>query len=598
MSNQLPKGTVDRARSGFAMIDPETELYSHKLGRAQHVAISYVWSEWKESQDDRLPDWNLLRARLLELVGVAASSFMKIMTGHRKNCWLDSKCIDQDSPSDKAYWIPRMDEVYSEARCTVLLLRGLDLSPLVDAERQLGCHIDHDDHSCLLTQSCTSISDWNSLDEDGLIEALRILSYGTWRKRAWIFQEILLSDEYVISAERNTQLSLADCGVLAGLLFRRHVNLLWLGELAEWCRRLVYLRRRYLSYTLSAANVLQMAHQLEATVAADKYYALCGILRLKKLNYNPSHTVDEALQVVITELANHGQLSWLYAIRPMLDSQEQHKRLILNQRMISPYFDHVLRSNGSFYAKTKASSESIGFTVLDAGIVHKVIPLPEFLRQTRDHVSVNGRNFTPEQYYMQCLPRVLHKLATESITPLLQTPCIERLRKVFGLDPSAPTAEVVWQLFALDDHPVPPASGPLHNPEATTDFDLARKASWALKERVYSSESNYSLVLWQEAVESKTVAGTQTLAMEIAMGDINTPPGVRVCKVKGNPEIMIAVELGGNSTTAEASWHGALHFIWNHGVDKSSTSKVFRDLKSRISGHGPKSTRINFALGE
>jgi hypothetical protein len=103
MSQILPKGTLNRGRSGFAMIDPETELYHHKLGRAQHVAISYVWSEWQNELGSGLPNWSLLRARLLELVGRSASNFMKILTGHRVNCWLDSKCIDQSSGEDKAY---------------------------------------------------------------------------------------------------------------------------------------------------------------------------------------------------------------------------------------------------------------------------------------------------------------------------------------------------------------------------------------------------------------------------------------------------------------------------------------------------------------
>jgi hypothetical protein len=71
-------------------------------------------SQWQRERGTGLLDWQLLRRSLLELVGKSASSFMKVLTGHRVNYWLDSVCIDQTSSQDKAYGIPRMDDIYSE----------------------------------------------------------------------------------------------------------------------------------------------------------------------------------------------------------------------------------------------------------------------------------------------------------------------------------------------------------------------------------------------------------------------------------------------------------------------------------------------------
>lgn len=50
-----------------------------------------------------------------------------------------------------------MDEIYPKARWTVLLLKGGDLMTLQQTEKLLGCDIDHDNHSYLLTQTCASL---------------------------------------------------------------------------------------------------------------------------------------------------------------------------------------------------------------------------------------------------------------------------------------------------------------------------------------------------------------------------------------------------------------------------------------------------------
>ncbi|KAH6989987.1 hypothetical protein EDB80DRAFT_729324 [Ilyonectria destructans] len=594
MSGHIPKSNLSQSRSGFAMIDPETELYSHKLGRAQHVAISYVWSEWKNTPQDALPDWQSLRSRLLELVGASSSSFMKIMTGHRKNCWLDSKCINQDSKEDKAYWIPRMDEIYSEARCTVLLTRGIDLGPLVEAEKLLACHVDHDDHVCLLTQSCSSIADWESIDETKLINIMQKLSQGTWRKRAWIFQEILLSREYILSGEAS-QIKLSDCGTLAGLLFRRNPGILWLGEFVDWCRRLYNLRRRYFLYTISIANVLQMAHPLEATVQADKYYALCGILRLKNFKYDGSHTADEALQAIILELTRRGHMSWLYAIRPALDPQ-QHGHLRLKQDALSEYFDHNLNQNGSFYAKPQVSSNTIGFRAFEVGDVHRVVPMSEFLQETVRHVTAQGPAFSAEQLYMQSFPRVLQKLAWETISPLLQQPCVDQLRSAFEMEEDAPTAELIWRLYTLDN----PESFLSDNSQRVgmnySFLQFAIKASWALKQQIMTVQDRFALVLWRKVQMKSVSARGAESTYEIAIGNPNIPCTAKVCSVVGDQGIMFAAEFPGVSSPVKAEWRGSLLPVWDLDSDKGTASKIFSQIKSRMTGKAPQARQLAFVL--
>ena len=117
MSSTLPKPLLGGKRSSFALIDPATQIYHrnrHGLltnSIRQHVAISYVWSEWVDSASGGLPNWNAIRGRLFFIVGEGASMSIRAETGGATRCWLDSKCIDQSSEISKSYWIPRMDEI-------------------------------------------------------------------------------------------------------------------------------------------------------------------------------------------------------------------------------------------------------------------------------------------------------------------------------------------------------------------------------------------------------------------------------------------------------------------------------------------------------
>lgn len=143
MSEKIPRAFFSSSHSSFALIDPITQKFHRRLDRhgyltsglRRHVAVWYVWSEWKDHPSDRLPNWAALRERLLSVVGDAAPQGLKTATWGVSSCWIDCKCIDQDSDIDKAYWIPHMDEVYSEARCTVFLIRNDDPTQLLKVGR-------------------------------------------------------------------------------------------------------------------------------------------------------------------------------------------------------------------------------------------------------------------------------------------------------------------------------------------------------------------------------------------------------------------------------------------------------------------------------
>jgi hypothetical protein len=219
MTEKPSKSHLSPTRSAFSLIDPSRPLFHRQIDRhayltsglRTHVAISYVWSEWRDNASDKLPSWPALQKRLMSVLGEHASPEIKAVTGKATRCWLDCMCIDQGSREDKSYWIPRMDEIYYEARCNILLLRvsGLDLSPVLELKRRMHCPLSGPlrlrdiaqmiPHSCLLCQSCTSLPQLDSELETSALDALKILYHATWRERAWILQEILLSQNYLLT---------------------------------------------------------------------------------------------------------------------------------------------------------------------------------------------------------------------------------------------------------------------------------------------------------------------------------------------------------------------------------------------------------------
>ena len=83
--------------------------------------------------------WSTVSATSRSKSGDAGPRGPRAGTWGARGCSIDGKCIDQDSDADKAYWIPRMHEVYREARCTVLPLRNGDLTPLPELAQEMSC---------------------------------------------------------------------------------------------------------------------------------------------------------------------------------------------------------------------------------------------------------------------------------------------------------------------------------------------------------------------------------------------------------------------------------------------------------------------------
>ncbi|PSS18868.1 hypothetical protein M430DRAFT_19457 [Amorphotheca resinae ATCC 22711] len=566
MSQNIPKAFFSGTRSSFALIDPSTERYHRVLDRhgafrsglKMHVVISYVWSEWKDDPSDKLPDWTQLRERLLAVVGPRTPPALRRQTWNASCCWLDSKCINQDSEVDKMYWIPRMDEVYHEAECTVLLLRGFNLTVLMEVAQEMRCEFEGKvpfaermlaPHSCVLTQSCTILPALTEERENDCLRVLRSFASGIWRRRAWIFQEILLSRNYLVSWSQSGWTSLANIGVIASILFRRQPKETWLDEFASWCRRLEYLRQYYSNHQfsdLSDANVLQMSSELEATVPCDKYYALCGVLRLKRVQYNSTHTADRALHAIIDALTQCGRLSWLYAIPPSV--QGTGIRLMSNK--MAPFVLTRL-DGGKLMAKPRSISISKcirGFDATQLGVVTYVQPLHRVLREVKDLLEKKKFNFDDilnhsspsEVESLKYIPWLLRRTALEIVAPLLLEPAFGNICTVLSIPATLKTSIKMWIfiiLLSFRDLEEYFRENLTAEHEPTT-VSVVTSSAFSIRTHLERMQESFALVIWEEVDEEE--CRTSPLRRIAGLGFPEVQRGSKIYSLEADKNLLLA----------------------------------------------------------
>ena len=391
---------------------------------------------------------NLLKA----LTDIAERIPLKLFQPDPFRCWLDSKCIDQSSLADKIHWIPRMNEIYFDARCTILLLRDVDLTALYELLRLTKCLIAETSpdrgstsHRCLFTPSCISLvaSIPPSL-EQACLDSLEALWKGSWRKRAWIFQEILLSARYMLSwGDKSTvaYMELGTVGRIAAFLHQRYPEKGWLHDFWSWCKQCHCLREFYAEKLDMEATVLQLAEHLEATVACDKYYALCGILGLKDVLYNANHSAEEALNQILSALTKQGRMGWMYAIPPSVSGAG----ITLSNSCMAPFFltRKKRQTSVGFYQESFVSEDLMGFTAVEMGFVQKVVSLETVIRHLGSSVgSLYTQGIKEESFRElyghstvaeQLFPAILHRLDYDTIGPFREHVLFNRLRKAFEI---------------------------------------------------------------------------------------------------------------------------------------------------------------------
>jgi hypothetical protein len=161
---------------------------------------------------------------------------------------------------------------------------------------------------CVENRSRGDYTELEARNRDRLSRSTKPLAQDHGARGHGSFRNIL-SPTYILSGEDGVEVDLGDVGNLSAIFSSIYPDQEWLSDLFNWFIRLASLHRLWLWRENCDSNILQIAWSLSATLPCDKYYALCGVLRLKKLKCVSSHTESEAFQAVILALTQAGRLS-------------------------------------------------------------------------------------------------------------------------------------------------------------------------------------------------------------------------------------------------------------------------------------------------
>jgi len=447
-------------------------------------------------------------------------------------------------------------------------------------------------HNCLLCQSCTSLPQLDPELETLALEALRILCHATWRERAWILQEILLSQNYLLTWDDCGEwLSLADTAVVAALLYRRNLEETWLDEFASWCRRLWYLRQNYdkaQTYELCDANVLQLASTLSATVPSDKYYALCGVLRLKHMKPNPDHSANEALEVIVDALVQEGRMSWLYAVPPSLGVPMQ-----LRDGEMGPFVLTRLEDRLRLNKKHKADIRSGELTLeaIQLGRVTQVLPLSQVLKSAYNHLrETRDFDFSESLAYCHRVPDMIRRLSLDLVDPLLIEPTFghicRALQPVHAVKSEVRKGWLCVMFLSFVDEPL---IQEMCEGAAEEDVQIVRSAAASLQRHLLKIRDLFDVLIWtKEADDAKSTV--------VSVAVSGCPAGAHIFSLNCDPDLMFAA-LMRDQADAYDELCGPLFSLNVRETIGPRPSKLFTTPFWRKKSHIPHAQSLRFSCG-
>lgn len=157
---------------------------------------------------------------------------------------------------------------------------------------------------------------------------------------------------------------------------------------------------------------------------SEKYYALCGVLRLKEVVPDSSHTADQALRVIIAELSRRGRMSWMYAVpksvKLALEISDGNMAPIILTRLESR-----LKSNSKHGALIAAGI--LGMQAVPVGHVTRTELLRHVFQKAFTHLRQT--EFPPDFAYCSLIPDIVRRLSLEIVEPLLEDPVFGRICK-------------------------------------------------------------------------------------------------------------------------------------------------------------------------
>ncbi|PQE08780.1 hypothetical protein CJF31_00010294 [Rutstroemia sp. NJR-2017a BVV2] len=184
----------------FRVIDVEDSMIIPAPDHCSFVVLSYVWGETrfptlKKSNHRELQAHNSLTSWHVPKTIADAMEVSRILK--IRYLWVDALCILQDDEDDKAAQIQQMDVIYSKANLTIVAA-----GEIAYADRGLWVA---SEQSKLFNQVVEEIWGLRFIGTAPL--AQNVVSRSLWHKRAWTYQESVLSKRLLVFTDYQTYYS-------------------------------------------------------------------------------------------------------------------------------------------------------------------------------------------------------------------------------------------------------------------------------------------------------------------------------------------------------------------------------------------------------
>lgn len=259
ITQPIARGDLPR---GFMVIDVKAGCIIDAPPDCSYIALSYVWGNVREGelsatmavmQDLRLPG-SLRRDTLPATIWDALTVCQEIEVQY---LWVDRLCIIQDSGAQKIEQIRSMDVIYSHAVLTICAMGS------------------NDSHSGLWGTAGTPRTLIQGHARIGEFEIIEVLNDDrTWRlghkwwRRAWTYQEYLLSGSKLLFSPWNLTFECVHCVEVEGLA---HINIFTPESDVRGSRKTAL--EKYV-------EIVQEYNDREFTYPDDIYDAFQGVFKL------------------------------------------------------------------------------------------------------------------------------------------------------------------------------------------------------------------------------------------------------------------------------------------------------------------------------
>ncbi|KAH8893584.1 HET-domain-containing protein [Thozetella sp. PMI_491] len=180
----------------FGCLAEAKDIAAHPKHLTRYAALSYVWGKQpqklllKKATYDKLHKPGALSCTLADLPRTVRHAMIVCRDIGVRYLWVDALCIVQDDQT-KMDQINKMNRVYEDAFATIVAAFG------EDADAGL-CGVD--DRSLTERQPTINIQGLAIFAEEADLDTVLGPSY--WNKRAWTYQEYLLSPRRIVFTER------------------------------------------------------------------------------------------------------------------------------------------------------------------------------------------------------------------------------------------------------------------------------------------------------------------------------------------------------------------------------------------------------------